>query len=256
MPPTKVKPNGGPETDFSRRCPACGAAPGQPCRRRNNPNIAREWPHQHRNHEPVVLVDIDGVLADMSAFDELLKSADGRPRFDRWRKFFAHLPEARLLDSGADLVHAMHAAGITIRYSTTRPAYTLKNTTDWLVKSELPSATIHTRGSRSPGTHRRAFPEHGPAHLVKLAHCAEVADKHGLAAFIDDEPQAIEALCAAGYPAFPVTDLLDRTTKQLMRLRVQPVRPILPQPRPALPGPNPTPADAGKLSTSMPSPGR
>ena len=100
--------------------------------------MLRTWPHQHRNTAPIVLVDVDGVLADLSAFTSELDAGDDVRTLGHWRRFFAHIGEARLLDAGAELVHALHHVGVRVQYSTTRPAYTVHPTLAWLQDQGLP----------------------------------------------------------------------------------------------------------------------
>lgn len=207
------------ERQLDAPCPACGASPGRPCTRRNDSTVERDWPHQHRNNLPIVLVDIDGVLADLKPFAGELDPDTGRTTHQRWRRFFAHAAQAPLIESGAELVHALHGAGVRLQYSTTRPSWTMVSTLAWLSESGLPPATVHARGSQNPAKNRRNFPVFDPALVVKQAHCDMVDDRHGLSAFIDDEPQVLEGLRVGGHRALSAADLGTATIGQLRRLR-------------------------------------
>ena len=74
---------------------------------------------------------------------------------------------------------------------------------------------MYARGSRK---NPASIPAVGIALDVKQAHCALVDDRHGLATFIDDEPDIIAALQAAGHPALHTSDLTNATTRFLRQL--------------------------------------
>jgi hypothetical protein len=180
--------------------------------------VPRAWPHQHRNAAPIVLVDVDGVLADMSDFVGLLDAGDEPRTGGHWRRFFQFIGDAVLLDAGADLVHALHHVGARVQYSTTRPAYTVYQTLNWMTAHHLPAGKLYARGSRKTHDARSDIPAGGPALDIKQAHCALVDDRHGLTAFIDDEPDIVTGLHAAGYPSMHINDLTDATTSRLRQL--------------------------------------
>jgi hypothetical protein len=102
-----------------------------PIRRRPRPRVHRP------NEDRVVMIDIDGVLADLSAHAGVLADEDIDPA-QRWREFFAHVPDAAVLAGGHDLAWAVHGLGYTIVYSTTRPAYALAATRQWLPDQDFP----------------------------------------------------------------------------------------------------------------------
>jgi hypothetical protein len=230
---------------LAEACPACSAQPGALCRRRSDPEVVLPWTHPQRSNPPVVLIDIDGVVADMTPFEEHLLPQDGDAAGARWRRFFAHVREAATIDGGVDLVHALHTAGVRIKYSTTRPAYAITGTVAWLKQHELPVEAIFARGSLRPGKGQRRFPHFDAAHLIKQAHCAEMVDRHGLVAFVDDESDIVDALRTAGYPAIHVNEAAGMTMKQLLRWRVQPTAVLPPQPRAAAVAPAEIPASVG-----------
>lgn len=120
-------------------CPACGADTGQPCRFRNSPDQQRFLPHRHRIDLPMVVFDIDGVLADMTPWEHQLRRR-GRRAATRWKIFFSHIREVRLIKSGADLVQAVTKLGFPVTYSTTRPLCLVKRTITWITSRGLPPA--------------------------------------------------------------------------------------------------------------------
>ncbi|MET9263724.1 hypothetical protein [Amycolatopsis sp. NPDC004079] len=141
----------------------------------------------------VVVFDIDGGLADMSAIAGELGPTPWRR--DVWQQFFARLDEAAVLDAGRDLVAATAALGFTVLYSTTRPGFTMPATRQWLADNELPpAAALFSRPNKA----------NGPAVEIKLQHCWLIARRLRagyLAAFVDDEPDVVTALRAHGYAA-------------------------------------------------------
>lgn len=67
---------------------------------------------------PTVVVDIDGVVADMHNFEGLIAAPSYADR--DWKRFHTHFGEASLNRAGGKLVRALDSAGFTIAYSTTR----------------------------------------------------------------------------------------------------------------------------------------
>lgn len=102
------------------------------------------------------MIDIDGVLADLSAHDSVLTDDEIDPA-QRWREFFAHVPEAAVLAGGHDLAWAVHGLGYTIVYSTTRPSYALPATRAWLTDQDFPDsrAVLADRPPSTTNTHGR-----------------------------------------------------------------------------------------------------
>jgi hypothetical protein len=203
----------GVQVSLGVKCPACGAAVGQQCRRRNDHTILRPWPHRHRTRPPEVLIDVDGVVADMNPFAFELDEGDTKTR---WSRFFHHLDKALLVEQGADLVRALHGLGVPIRYSTTRPGWTVRRTREWIRANDLPDGYLYARSRPAANTPRT--PGFATAADVKIAHATEVMDAHGLAAFIDDEPEAVSALCASGVNALLLSEFEGLTTSSLRAL--------------------------------------
>jgi phosphoglycolate phosphatase-like HAD superfamily hydrolase len=163
------------------------------------------WNDDQRDKPPFVVFDVDGVLADMSAWEHLLRNEAAGAR-QRWRDFLSHVGDATLIESGAQLVHRTVAAGLRIRYSTTRPQKVAPATVEWLQACGLPAKRVYSR-----------FVATQPPLQVKLDHCKEVTERGGkpIAGFVDDEAQIVQELRAAGWPAFRAVELAEHTPAQL-----------------------------------------
>ena len=68
--------------------------------------------------ERVVMVDIDGGVADLSAFTHLLTAAnsDGSRR-QAWQRFFDNVGQAAVVEPGRDVVEALDGLGFVVVYS-------------------------------------------------------------------------------------------------------------------------------------------
>lgn len=159
--------------------------------------------HNHPDDDRIVMFDIDGGLADLSEFEQLLTRDDvAVPQ--RWQEFFAHIPDAAVLDDGRELAWAIAGLGYTILYSTTRPAYTCTPTRTWLGVHDFPIArALLTRPHIEPAGHPQ------PAFQIKLAHTRAVTNKHPawLRGFIDDDQAIVDRLRAQHVPATTATAL-------------------------------------------------
>ncbi|MEV8236966.1 hypothetical protein AB0P23_17135 [Rhodococcus sp. NPDC077669] len=143
------------------------------------------------------MIDIDGVLADMSAHDSVLADEAIDPA-QRWREFFAHVPDAAVLAGGHDLAWALHGLGFTIVYSTTRPAYALPATRAWLPEQDFPGGrAVLGRPASEYSQHTRQ------AWQIKLGHARAVINRHPawLRGFVDDDPDAVRRLTDNGVRA-------------------------------------------------------
>lgn len=165
-------------------------------------------------HSPRVVLDVDGVLADLSAWTPILTDPD-IPETSRWKTFFSHIHEAPLIDAGARLVAALVELDQPIYYSTTRPGWLTTPTRQWLVNKGLPSKFVYVRERRD----RRDPIE------IKLEHCLQVEERigHPILAFVDDEPTVVTALRAAGITAFTLTDLTNLTKDDLRQRLAIPI---------------------------------
>ena len=134
--------------------------------------------------ESIAVVDIDGVVADVRHRLPYLN----RPR-PRWDLFFAAAPEDPLLSVGADVVADL-AAMHPIVWLSGRPEHLRPATTSWLARHQLPAGRLELRqdGDRRPGA------------VMKLERLRQLASTFGIAAVVDDDPQVVDALHAAGLP--------------------------------------------------------
>lgn len=70
--------------------------------------------------ERVVMFDLDGGVADLSAFAHLLTVGDsGRSHRQAWQQFFAHLGQAAVVEPDRDVVEAV--AGLVSWWCNRRP---------------------------------------------------------------------------------------------------------------------------------------
>ena len=171
-------------------------------------------PRVKAGDDRVVIIDIDGVLADLSAYESLL-AVDERPAEQRWEEFFAHIPDAAVIDTGYDLAWAIDGLGYTIVYSTTRPRYTRDSSRLWLTTKDFPTGkAMFTRPKTPAGLHPQ------PAWQTKLSHARAVTHQHRawLRAFIDDDPAARAKLTGAQIPALDSTALTAMTTNALQAI--------------------------------------
>lgn len=110
------------------------------------------------------MIDVDGVLADMNAYERVLVAAE-LPPDARWREFFGHIHQATVAASGLGLARALDSADYTVVYSTTRPSYTHGATRAWLASRDFPAGRALL--SR-PYLHEGHHP--APAWQVKRGH--------------------------------------------------------------------------------------
>ncbi|WAM19217.1 LNS2 domain-containing protein [Rhodococcus sp. JS3073] len=159
--------------------------------------------------ERVVMVDIDGGVADLSAFTHLLTAAnsDGSRR-QAWQRFFDNVGQAAVVEAGRDVVEAVAGLGFVVVYSTTRPVSYAEQTRMWLGENGFPPGRALL--CRARGDHRTAVE-------VKAGHCRAVG--RWLSAFVDDEPETVDALRSRGVRA--------HSFEELSGLRVQKLRATL-----------------------------
>ncbi|WP_236580854.1 hypothetical protein [Rhodococcus sp. T7] len=146
--------------------------------------------------ERVVMFDIDGGLADLSAFTHLLSGESEGGRRQAWQRFFDHVGRAAVIEPGRDLVEAAAGLGLVVVYSTTRPVSCAEQTRSWLGDNGFPSGRALL--CRSRGDVR-------PAVEVKVGHCRAVGS--WLSGFVDDEPDTVEALRSGGVRAHAFDEL-------------------------------------------------
>jgi hypothetical protein len=133
---------------------------------------------------PVAVVDIDGVVADVRhRLDHL------RGRYPDWGGFFGGAADDPPLDVGLALVAEL-ADGHDIVWLTGRPEWLRAVTAGWLAAAGLPAGELLMRPNRD----RR------PARDYKLSRIRRIAAAHRIAAIVDDDPDVVETLEAAGWP--------------------------------------------------------
>lgn len=132
----------------------------------------------------LAVFDIDGVVADVR---HRLHHLD--PPRRSWSGFFRDAAEDPLLAEGARLVADL-AARHEIVWLTGRPAWLRRTTADWLAGHGLPGGELHLRPD---GDYR-------PARQYKVQ-VLQGLSRRGVAAFVDDDPEVVDAAAAAGFPA-------------------------------------------------------
>lgn len=131
----------------------------------------------------LAVFDVDGVVADVRHRLHHLEP----PR--SWRGFFAAAAHDPLLAEGARLVADLSAEH-DIVWLTGRPEWLRPVTLDWFARHDLPADELHMR------------PEHDrrPARVFKVGVLRRLQPR-GIAAAVDDDPEVVDALVAAGFPA-------------------------------------------------------
>ncbi|MDQ1703622.1 MAG: hypothetical protein QOF57_2874 [Frankiaceae bacterium] len=133
---------------------------------------------------PIAVFDIDGVLADVR---HRLHHVETQPK--NWDMFFEAAVDDAPLAEGLALA-AQLAVDHEIVYLTGRPERTRTGTAQWLRANDLPVGKLLMRRD---GDRR-------PARMVKVAVARQLADKGRLAVVVDDDPDVVAALRAAGLP--------------------------------------------------------
>ncbi|MFD6059839.1 HAD family hydrolase [Rhodococcus wratislaviensis] len=162
--------------------------------------------------ERVVMFDIDGGLADLSAFTHLLTGQPEGSRRQAWQRFFDHVGQAAVIEPGRDLVEAVAGLGLVV-YSTTRPVSCAGQTRIWLGRNGFPPGRAMLCRSRN---------DVRPAVEVKAGHCRAVGS--WLSAFVDDDPEAVDALRSGGVRAHSFDELSGLRVRELKTvLRLHPL---------------------------------
>jgi len=134
---------------------------------------------------PLVVVDIDGVIADVR---HRLHHLSGRRR--DWTAFFASAPDDGVLPEGRSEIERALAEGLSLVYLTGRPERCRSATVTWLDTHGFPPAPLHMRSERD----RR------PAREFKVEALREIAHGVTIARVIDDDDAVVAAMVDAGYP--------------------------------------------------------
>jgi phosphoglycolate phosphatase-like HAD superfamily hydrolase len=132
---------------------------------------------------PVVVFDIDGVLADVRHRLHYLAT---RPK--NWEAFFAAAKDDKVLEVGAEFAKRA-AATHEIVYLTGRPDRLRTATQSWLDEQQLPVGRLLMR----PVGDRR------PSAVVKLHELRRLRRESTVEMLVDDDPSVVDAARAAGF---------------------------------------------------------
>jgi hypothetical protein len=138
---------------------------------------------------PLAVIDIDGVLADVR---HRVPHLERRP--PDWRAFFAAARHDTLLQQGYDVVLAL-AEVCEVVYLSGRPESIRRDTEDWLTRHGLADGEVHLRPR---GDFR-------PARLFKVEVLRRLAARAPVSVVVDDDPDVIAAVTAAGFDVLPAT---------------------------------------------------
>jgi uncharacterized HAD superfamily protein len=132
---------------------------------------------------PLVILDIDGVLADVRHRLHYLAT---RPK--NWEGFFSAAKSDEVLEVGAEFAKQA-AATHEIVYLTGRPERLRLATQAWLDKQLLPAGRLVMR---SEGDRR-------PSAVIKLHELRRLRRESAVELLVDDDPSVIDAARAAGF---------------------------------------------------------
>ena len=136
--------------------------------------------------EPYAVIDLDGVLADVTARLHHLEGS----RKD-WRAFFAGIPGDPPYPEGLAVARELADAHELI-YLSGRPEHTRAASEEWLRRHGAPPARLILRGDAD----RR------PARIVKVALLRRLERERQVAVLVDDDPAVCRAARAAGFHVF------------------------------------------------------
>jgi len=131
----------------------------------------------------LAVFDVDGVVADVRHRVHHLDY----PR--SWTAFFGGAADDPLLAEGARLVADLGSQHEVV-WLTGRPEWLRSVTEDWFAEHGLPGGELFMRPNH----------DHRPARLFKLSVLRKLAPR-GIAAVIDDDPDVIDTISDAGFPA-------------------------------------------------------
>lgn len=141
-------------------------------------------------NSPVVVVDIDGVLADVR---HRVHFVEGKRR--DWENFFAAAPEDPPLMEGMREIQRAQDEGLGVIYLTGRPERCRDSTQVWLRDHHFPDAPLYMR----PDHDRR------PARAFKVETLQRISADHEVVRFIDDDIAVVRVVRAAGYDVLHAT---------------------------------------------------
>ena len=133
----------------------------------------------------LAVFDIDGVVADVR---HRLHFLDSRPK--DWDGFFAAAGEDTPLAEGVGLAREALAT-YDLAWLTGRPERLRRVTERWLAAQDLPTGPLVMRRNR----------DFRPARVAKQEELRRLAAGRDIAMVVDDDPEVVQALAAAGYPA-------------------------------------------------------
>lgn len=133
---------------------------------------------------PLAVIDIDGVVADVR---HRLHHLDRRPK--NWGAFFAAAGEDPPIPEGVARVASL-LDGHDVVFLTGRPERLRRTTEAWLERHGLGGLPLVMRRG---GDFR-------PARKAKAEELSRLAEGRSVALVLDDDPEVIDALRAAGWP--------------------------------------------------------
>lgn len=136
---------------------------------------------------PIAIVDIDGVVADVR---HRLHHITGRPK--NWGAFFAAADRDPPHEEGVEVVRTL-ARDHDIIYLTGRPEHLRDATVEWLERHGIGGHELMMR----PEGDRR------PAAVVKVQLLRRLARNRTIGVVVDDDEQVLAAVNAAGFTTFP-----------------------------------------------------
>ena len=138
---------------------------------------------------PYAAVDLDGVLADVTA---RLHHLEGSRR--NWPAFFAGIPDDTPYAEGFAVAREL-VADHDLIYLSGRPEHTRVVSQEWLDRHDAPRARLLLRDDRD----RR------PARILKVALLRRLQRERRVAVLVDDDPAVCQAARDAGFRVFEAT---------------------------------------------------
>ena len=149
---------------------------------------------------PLVVVDIDGVLADVRHRQHHLAG----PR-KNWSAYFAGAADDPPIDAGVQAVLQAVDDGLDIAYLTGRPEHLREVTSSWLAQHGLPVASGLSSSTDTGVLYMRPHRDYRPAAVFKVEVLRTLSGQHELRDHWDDDASVVDAVRHAGYPATLVT---------------------------------------------------